>query len=128
MASANANSNNTNTLVPNAPSLLESIESSTSSWQEDLNWLFKNAKESFADVVWEVGSEKEKEEEEVWGHKGSFTCPILDFLSLLCWWLQRSSMHEHPLPSKPDTFSFVHMPLAHHRSQRPHYLLLCLYP
>lgn len=80
MASANANSNNTTILVPNAPSLLESIESSTSSWQEDLNWLFRNAKESFADVVWEVGSEKEKEEEEVWGHKGSSTCPILDIL------------------------------------------------
>ncbi|KAF9078468.1 hypothetical protein BDP27DRAFT_1309623 [Rhodocollybia butyracea] len=54
-----------------APSLQESIDLSTESWQRDLASLFRNAKECFADVVWEVGPnlDGKGEIEEVWGHK-----------------------------------------------------------
>ncbi|KAF8830214.1 hypothetical protein HHX47_DHR2000647 [Lentinula edodes] len=58
--------------APRAPSLQEAIDLSTESWQEDLARLFRNAKESFADVVWEVGGGGvgiSEVVEEVWGHK-----------------------------------------------------------
>ncbi|KAJ3814616.1 hypothetical protein F5876DRAFT_32506 [Lentinula aff. lateritia] len=58
--------------APRAPSLQEAIDLSTQSWQEDLARLFRNAKESFADVVWEVGGGgvgNSEVVEEVWGHK-----------------------------------------------------------
>ncbi|KAJ3882281.1 hypothetical protein F5051DRAFT_320214 [Lentinula edodes] len=58
--------------APRAPSLQEAIDLSTESWQEDLARLFRNAKESFADVVWEVGGGgvgSSEVVEEVWGHK-----------------------------------------------------------
>ncbi|KAJ3857097.1 hypothetical protein EV368DRAFT_30962 [Lentinula lateritia] len=58
--------------APRAPSLQEAIDLSTESWQEDLARLFRNAKESFADVVWEVGGGgvgNSEVVEEVWGHK-----------------------------------------------------------
>lgn len=61
--------------APRAPSLQEAIDLSTESWQEDLARLFRNAKESFADVVWEVGGGgvgSSEVVEEVWGHKGVF--------------------------------------------------------
>ncbi|KAJ3827920.1 hypothetical protein EV361DRAFT_794263 [Lentinula raphanica] len=56
---------------PRAPSLQESIDLSTESWQEDLARLFRNAKQCFADVVWEVGGAAGTSDasEEVWGHK-----------------------------------------------------------
>ncbi|KAJ4490325.1 hypothetical protein J3R30DRAFT_3278147 [Lentinula aciculospora] len=57
---------------PRAPSLQESIDLSTESWREDLARLFRNAKQCFADVVWEVGGGgvgTSEAIEEVWGHK-----------------------------------------------------------
>ncbi|KIK68207.1 hypothetical protein GYMLUDRAFT_68088 [Collybiopsis luxurians FD-317 M1] len=61
--------------APPAPSLQESITLSTESWQQDLHTLFRNTKEWFPDVVWQVGvgvgvdGEVEGVVEEVWGHK-----------------------------------------------------------
>ncbi|KAF5392915.1 hypothetical protein D9757_000905 [Collybiopsis confluens] len=65
----------TTSAAPPAPSLQESISLSTESWQADLHALFRNTKEWFPDVVWEVGigigpdGETEEQTEEVWGHK-----------------------------------------------------------
>ncbi|KAH7090989.1 hypothetical protein BKA62DRAFT_724393 [Auriculariales sp. MPI-PUGE-AT-0066] len=44
-------------------------KASTSSWQADLKVLFDNAKERFADVVWEFQPDPRRPPEEVWGHK-----------------------------------------------------------
>ncbi|KAH6906219.1 hypothetical protein BKA70DRAFT_439528 [Coprinopsis sp. MPI-PUGE-AT-0042] len=41
------------------PSLQESIKNSTTQWQADLQSLFKDAKERFPDVVWELSNEEE---------------------------------------------------------------------
>ncbi|EJD49957.1 hypothetical protein AURDEDRAFT_84583 [Auricularia subglabra TFB-10046 SS5] len=43
--------------------------SSTASWQADLKVLFDNAKDRFADVVWEFQPDSRRPPEEVWGHK-----------------------------------------------------------
>ncbi|KAH6913748.1 hypothetical protein BKA70DRAFT_1518463 [Coprinopsis sp. MPI-PUGE-AT-0042] len=52
------------------PSLQESIKNSTTQWQADLQSLFKDAKERFPDVVWELSNEEEgMMADEVWGHK-----------------------------------------------------------
>ncbi|KAH6866031.1 hypothetical protein BKA70DRAFT_1135072 [Coprinopsis sp. MPI-PUGE-AT-0042] len=52
------------------PSLQESIKNSTNQWQQDLQSLFKDAKERFPDVVWELSNEEEgMMADEVWGHK-----------------------------------------------------------
>ena len=70
------------------PVLQEATKNSTSAWQENLEELFRNAKDRFPDVVWEVGGVdggdmmKDVEMdiggqvEEVWGHKGSL-CSFL---------------------------------------------------
>jgi hypothetical protein len=42
-------------------------------WQRDLEALFRQAKDRFADVVWELIGEDDMQTdspEEVWGHKG----------------------------------------------------------
>jgi len=55
------------------PGLQEATKNSTHAWQGHLEELFRNAKDRFPDVVWEVGVEEMKETvdvEEVWGHKG----------------------------------------------------------
>ena len=46
---------------------------STSSWQADLKVLFDNARDRFADVVWEFQPDPNKPSEEVWGHKGEYS-------------------------------------------------------
>jgi BTB/POZ domain len=78
------------------PVLQEATKNSTSVWQENLEELFRNAKDRFPDVVWEVGEVcggdmmKDVEMdvggrvEEVWGHKGSllfffFVCFLFTF-------------------------------------------------
>lgn len=73
------------------PVLQEATKNSTSVWQENLEELFRNAKDRFPDVVWEVGGfdggdmMKDTETgiggqvEEVWGHKGSLHCSFLLF-------------------------------------------------
>lgn len=71
-----------NTPLP-PPVLQEATKNSTSAWQENLEELFRNAKDRFPDVVWEVGGvgggdmmkdveiDVGGQVEEVWGHKGS---------------------------------------------------------
>ena len=57
----------------NPPALQESIQTSTTTWQANLQSLFNLAKERFPDVVWELMGDEDdmsKEVEEVWGHKG----------------------------------------------------------
>jgi hypothetical protein len=78
--------NNSTPLPP--PVLQEATKNSTSVWQENLEELFRNAKDRFPDVVWEVGEVcggdmmKDVEMdvggrvEEVWGHKGSLFFPF----------------------------------------------------
>ncbi|KAF9553521.1 hypothetical protein CPC08DRAFT_226217 [Agrocybe pediades] len=54
------------------PGLQEATKNSTVAWQEDLEALFRHAKDRFPDVVWElVGDENDPyaNVEEVWGHK-----------------------------------------------------------
>ena len=75
-------SQNNSTPFP-PPALQEATKNSTSVWQENLEELFRNAKDRFPDVVWEVGEVcggdmmKDVEMdmggrvEEVWGHKGA---------------------------------------------------------
>ncbi|KAF9521830.1 hypothetical protein CPB83DRAFT_801138 [Crepidotus variabilis] len=57
---------------PPPPGLQEATKNSTQAWQEHLESLFRNAKDRFPDVVWDlVGDEEEPNQntEEVWGHK-----------------------------------------------------------
>ncbi|KAI1785245.1 hypothetical protein LXA43DRAFT_1117799 [Ganoderma leucocontextum] len=51
------------------PGLSDATRNSTAHWQDDLQSLFDNSKDRFADVVWELQSDSEKAAEEVWGHK-----------------------------------------------------------
>ncbi|KAF7319759.1 hypothetical protein MKEN_00758300 [Mycena kentingensis (nom. inval.)] len=51
-----------------ALSLQEATRNSTAAWQHDLAVLFRQAKERFPDVVWELTSD-DAGSEEVWGHK-----------------------------------------------------------
>lgn len=76
------------------PVLQEATKNSTSVWQENLEQLFRNAKDRFPDVVWEVGGVCDMmkdvemdiggQVEEVWGHKGSLPFSVLVFFFLLC--------------------------------------------
>jgi len=64
------------------PGLQEATKNSTIAWQEDLEALFRHAKDRFPDVVWElIGDENDPyaSVEEVWGHKGA-----LNFASFSC--------------------------------------------
>lgn len=66
-----------------APTLEVALAASTSAWQTDLERLCRTAKDLFADVVWELQPDPEREPEretsnvterrveEVWGHKGA---------------------------------------------------------
>jgi hypothetical protein len=84
--------NNSTPLPP--PALQEATKNSTSVWQENLEELFRNAKDRFPDVVWEVGDvcggDMMKDVdmdvgglvEEVWGHKGSRPCFVFLFIFL----------------------------------------------
>lgn len=91
-------SQNNSTPFP-PPALQEATKNSTSVWQENLEELFRNAKDRFPDVVWEVGEVcggdmmKDVEMdmggrvEEVWGHKGSlpiFFCLFFIYFFFLC--------------------------------------------
>lgn len=61
-----------------APTLEVALAASTSVWQTDLERLCRTAKDLFADVVWELRQDldrdladsDERPPEEVWGHKG----------------------------------------------------------
>ena len=81
--------NSTITLLP-PPVLQEATKISTSVWQENLEELFRNAKDRYPDVVWEVGGADMMKDvdmdggggqvvEEVWGHKGSLFFFIVCF-------------------------------------------------
>jgi hypothetical protein len=61
------------------PALQEALSNSTQSWQDHLQALFDNAKDWFPDVVWEVQDEDRPNAdlEEVWGHKGEYSCSTL---------------------------------------------------
>ena len=74
-------------------------------WQENLEELFRNAKDRFPDVVWEVGEvsgadmmkdvemDIEGRVEEVWGHKGSLLFfSFLFVFYLLFFFFQRLCM------------------------------------
>ncbi|CAK5278047.1 unnamed protein product [Mycena citricolor] len=66
-STTNGNSDETHAL-----SLQEATRNSTALWQQDLATLFRNSKDRFPDVVWElknVEGEVIKGIEEVWGHK-----------------------------------------------------------
>lgn len=58
--------------TPSPPGLAEATKNSTTAWQQHLEELFRQAKERFPDVVWELTAEDDEEKvlEEVWGHKG----------------------------------------------------------
>mgnify|MGYP007051651048 CR=1 FL=1 len=75
--------------TPPPPGLQEAVRNSTIAWQEDLETLFKQAKDRFPDVVWEFVPEDDDEDpplpiarvgsvarsiapavDQVWGHKG----------------------------------------------------------
>lgn len=73
--------------MASAPSLNEAVQLSAEAWQRDLESLFRQAKDRFADVVWELVGENEVQAdspEEVWGHKGislfCFRCSSLPML------------------------------------------------
>ena len=80
-----------NTPLP-PPILQEATKNSTSVWQENLEELFRNAKDRFPDVVWEVGGVEGGDVmkdvdmdiggqvDEVWGHKGCLFFPFCFFL------------------------------------------------
>ncbi|KAF9456177.1 hypothetical protein BDZ94DRAFT_1327146 [Collybia nuda] len=61
----------TTTLEINSPALQEATKNSTTIWQQNLESLFRHAKDRFPDVVWELGVDEEsgRVTEEVWGHK-----------------------------------------------------------
>lgn len=64
------------------PALQEAIQSSTSTWQHNLQSLFELAKDRFPDVVWELLGDDEEiqnDVEEVWGHKGEFRKSVIMF-------------------------------------------------
>ena len=91
------------------PVLQEATKNSTSIWQENLEELFRNAKDWFPDVVWEVGGAeasdamKEKEMdvrdfvEEVWGHKGRPHFFSVFFFIYFFYCIQRLCMLVHLL-------------------------------
>ncbi|TFK37914.1 hypothetical protein BDQ12DRAFT_631641 [Crucibulum laeve] len=57
---------------PSPPGLQEATKNSTTAWQEDLESLFRHAKDRFPDVVWELTGEDTDDDQvvdEVWGHK-----------------------------------------------------------
>ena len=63
-----------NSIIP-PPGLQEATKNSTYAWQENLEDLFRNAKDRFPDVVWDVGDvvkemDLGEQVDEVWGHKG----------------------------------------------------------
>jgi hypothetical protein len=63
------------------PALLEAIQRSGETWQNDLHELFEQAKDRFPDILWErdEGDDSSKGPAEVWGHKGtSRTFPVFD--------------------------------------------------
>lgn len=64
------------------PALAEATKRSTTLWQENLQELFKHAKDRFPDVVWDLIDENadDGETEEVWGHKGSSHQSTLIFI------------------------------------------------
>lgn len=97
-------SQNNSTPFP-PPVLQEATKNSTSVWQENLEELFRNAKDRFPDVVWEVGEvsgadmmkdvemDIEGRVEEVWGHKGSLLFfSFLFVFYLLFFFFQRLCM------------------------------------
>jgi hypothetical protein len=53
----------------------EATRQSTQAWRNDLTNLFHQAKDRFADVVWELQSDDNNDDDhdEVWGHKGGYT-------------------------------------------------------
>jgi hypothetical protein len=57
------------------PGLAEATKNSTATWQTHLEQLFHNAKDRFPDVVWDLTTDDDDDNErvlgEVWGHKGS---------------------------------------------------------
>jgi hypothetical protein len=81
--------NNSTPLPP--PVLQEATKNSTSVWQENLEELFRNAKDRFPDVVWKVGGvdggdmmkdvdmDIGGQVDEVWGHKGSLLFSLFVF-------------------------------------------------
>lgn len=52
----------------------EATRQSTQAWKNDLTKLFRQAKDRFADVVWELHSDDNHHDDhdEVWGHKGAY--------------------------------------------------------
>ena len=72
------------------PALLEAVQLSEETWQNDLHDLFEQAKDRFPDILWERDEEDDdtKAPAEVWGHKGtsgisSTSVWDLDFYSVL---------------------------------------------
>jgi len=59
----------------------EATRQSTQAWKNDLTNLFRQAKDRFADVVWELHSDGNHDDhDEVWGHKGAYAAPRLSSL------------------------------------------------
>jgi len=55
------------------PALLEAVQLSEETWQNDLHDLFEQAKDRFPDILWERDEDDDdtKAPAEVWGHKGT---------------------------------------------------------
>lgn len=58
--------------TPSPPGLAEATKASTAVWQDNLEQLFRSAKDRFPDVVWELTADDDDGDVlgEVWGHKG----------------------------------------------------------
>ncbi|EKM74816.1 hypothetical protein AGABI1DRAFT_132857 [Agaricus bisporus var. burnettii JB137-S8] len=59
--------------TPSPPGLAEATKASTAVWQDNLEQLFRSAKDRFPDVVWELTADDDDDGDvlgEVWGHKG----------------------------------------------------------
>lgn len=59
------------------PALLEAVQLSEETWQNDLHDLFEQAKDRFPDILWERDEDDDdsKSPAEVWGHKGTSGTP-----------------------------------------------------
>ena len=104
------------------PALQESIHTSTTTWQANLQSLFELAKDRFPDVVWELMAHEDdmgKEVEEVWGHKGK-PYRSTDLINLIVNVFQLLYMHEPRPVSKLVTSRSVQPPSAHPRPPNSH--------
>ena len=102
------------------PGLQEATKNSTSAWQENLEDLFRNAKDRFPDVVWEVGGVDDAMKEvavegvqvdEVWGHKGQlFLWFMTSFVEM--GWGATAIVYARAPPSFQTRYFSFRQPLA----------------